>query len=906
MFYEAQRSGKLPETNRITWRGDSALGDKGGNTDLTGGWYDAGDYIKFTLPMSSAVTYLLWGLLRWPDAYVAAGQLDYVYDSVKWPLDYFLKCWDPTQMEFYAQVGKVSLDHDYWGRSEDMDMERPAYKVSRSGPGSDVAGQTATALAMGYLAFKERNMTYATTLLDAAKGLYDFAKNYRGFYSDTITDARDVYKSSMYEDELALAAVWLHKATGERTYLVDAETFVPMYTAWSLDWDGKIAAAQLALYEVTGKQTYRDQVEAFVTSYMPGGSVPYTPLGLAYRSQWGALRYAANVAMFALIAADDGINAAEYREWALSQIHYILGDNKYGMSYVIGYGDNYPLKPHHAGSSCPDRPASCTWNEFNSPAPNPQILYGALVGGPDQNDNYVDDRTDYVKNEVACDYNAGMQSAIAGIIHLRETNQLPEDAVTSTTSPPGQRSTLFPVTVTDSGPTTSTASPGSASSHNLSQVLEFSILFYEAQRSGDLPDTNRIPWRGDSALDDTVPGGWYDAGDHIKFTFPMSAAVTYLLLGVHAWKDAYVASSQLNNMYDSIRWPLDYFLNSWDPTKQELYVQVGKVSLDHAVWGRAEDMTMDRPAYKLSPSGPGSDAAAGTAAAMAIGAIVFQKEDPAYASRLLTAAAELYDFANTYTGIYTDTVTDSRDAYGSNDYNDELALAAVWLYKATRQQHYLTDARTHASKLSTSPWALDWSDKTAIVHLAMYEETQEEKYSDAIKTFMTSYLPGGSVAYTPCGLAWRLEWGPLRYTANVAMFALLAADAGFEPQTYRSWALGQIGYMLGENNAGRSYVVGYGSNYPVRPHHQNSACHPHPAVCDWSTFDDPAPNAHVLKGALVGGPGSKDNYVDDRTDYIQNEVACDYNSGFQSAIAGLLHLEITSQFPVSALNRCYP
>lgn len=65
-------------------------------------------------------------------------------------------------------------------------------------------------------------------------------------------------------------------------------------------------------------------------------------------------------------------------------------------------------------SSCPDRPASCTWNEFNSPAPNPQILYGALVGGPDQNDNYVDDRTDYVKNEVACDYNAGMQSAIAG------------------------------------------------------------------------------------------------------------------------------------------------------------------------------------------------------------------------------------------------------------------------------------------------------------------------------------------------------------------------------------------------------------------------------------------------------------------------------------------------------------
>ena len=41
LFYEAQRSGKLPSTNRINWRGDSALNDQGANgEDLTGGWYD--------------------------------------------------------------------------------------------------------------------------------------------------------------------------------------------------------------------------------------------------------------------------------------------------------------------------------------------------------------------------------------------------------------------------------------------------------------------------------------------------------------------------------------------------------------------------------------------------------------------------------------------------------------------------------------------------------------------------------------------------------------------------------------------------------------------------------------------------------------------------------------------------
>jgi hypothetical protein len=47
------------------------------------------------------------------------------------------------------------------------------------------------------------------------------------------------------------------------------------------------------------------------------------------------------------------------------------------------------------------------------PGPNPQILYGALVGGPDIDDNYEDIRDDYVRNEVALDYNAGFQSALA-------------------------------------------------------------------------------------------------------------------------------------------------------------------------------------------------------------------------------------------------------------------------------------------------------------------------------------------------------------------------------------------------------------------------------------------------------------------------------------------------------------
>jgi len=53
LFYEAQRSGKLPKDNRVDWRGDSAMEDgKDVGVDLTGGWYDAGDHVKFNFPMA--------------------------------------------------------------------------------------------------------------------------------------------------------------------------------------------------------------------------------------------------------------------------------------------------------------------------------------------------------------------------------------------------------------------------------------------------------------------------------------------------------------------------------------------------------------------------------------------------------------------------------------------------------------------------------------------------------------------------------------------------------------------------------------------------------------------------------------------------------------------------------------
>ena len=58
--------------------------------------------------------------------------------------------------------------------------------------------------------------------------------------------------------------------------------------------------------------------------------------------------------------------------------------------------------------------ATCTWDDYSNGNANPHTIYGALVGGPDVDGNFSDDRSNYQQNEVAMDYNAGFQATIAG------------------------------------------------------------------------------------------------------------------------------------------------------------------------------------------------------------------------------------------------------------------------------------------------------------------------------------------------------------------------------------------------------------------------------------------------------------------------------------------------------------
>jgi len=101
-----------------------------------------------------------------------------------------------------------------------------------------------------------------------------------------------------------------------------------------------------------------------------------------------------------------------YACWARKQANYILGDT--GRSFVVGYGVNPPGSYHHRGSSCFGPTAQCGFDlGFNSPKPNPNVLTGALVGGPGAQDGYVDSRENYMQAEVAVDFNAGFTGLLA-------------------------------------------------------------------------------------------------------------------------------------------------------------------------------------------------------------------------------------------------------------------------------------------------------------------------------------------------------------------------------------------------------------------------------------------------------------------------------------------------------------
>ena len=427
-FYLQQRTGDLPDNNPVIWRDDSALNDGADvGLDLAGGYLDAGDHVKFGLPMASTVFTIALGIYEYKSGFQKSGQLEEAIDAIKWGTDYFIKA-HPTPNEFYFQVGDGGADHAWWGSIEVIEnvMSRPSYKVTASQGGSAVAGATAAALTLTSIILEDSEPAYAATCLNHAIDLYNLA---RAAQSDDYYNsiAGGFYQSwSGFWDEIAATATLLYMKTGNSQYLTEAEEAAQNWNLqgqepyweyqWGHAWDDMHYIAQILLARITGKQEYIDSVERNLDWWMPSGGITYSPGGLAWLDSWGALRYAANTAFLAFMWVDSpyvtSSKVSSYLNFAETQINYALGDNPNSRSYICGFGTNPPVNPHH-------RTAHGSWaNSISTPAETRHILYGALVGGPDASDNYQDVRSDYVMNEVACDYNSGLVSALAKMTDL--------------------------------------------------------------------------------------------------------------------------------------------------------------------------------------------------------------------------------------------------------------------------------------------------------------------------------------------------------------------------------------------------------------------------------------------------------------------------------------------------------
>lgn len=150
-----------------------------------------------------------------------------------------------------VQVGDPTKDHKCWMRPEDGNLVRPSLKLDPTTPGSEVAAETAAAMAAASMVFRATDVAYADLLVTHAKQLFNFSDTYRASYSLSIPAVQDFYNSTGYGDELLWGATWLYYATGDNIYLayvtgVDGESFAEwgVFPSW-FSWDNKRPGVQV-------------------------------------------------------------------------------------------------------------------------------------------------------------------------------------------------------------------------------------------------------------------------------------------------------------------------------------------------------------------------------------------------------------------------------------------------------------------------------------------------------------------------------------------------------------------------------------------------------------------------------------------------------------------------------------
>jgi hypothetical protein len=406
IFYFAQMLGKKPDWNPLNFRGDSYLKDGSDvGIDLSASYSDCGDTLQFALANSFALYTLALQGLHYKEEYQRIGEWDRFLKILTRGTDWWIAA-HPEPYVLYAQVAEGTSNHQVWVMSEFGMEPRPTFKLTKDKPGSDLTGSVTATLALTSIIYRDINKTYSDLLLRHARELFDFTENYRGLWSDSIPSVKPFYTSSHHWDEEILAGLAMYWATGEKRYsdyaIQNSRTLVKMTLTWAMCHDDCSYTAVFLLWKLLKDKEAEDCLLRHFDHWL--NSVPKTPGGMSWLTGWASNRYNTATGFLMMMYLDSHPNPnpvlkEKYEKFALTQVNYILGNNPYQTSYLNGFGEKYFNKIHHRNCH------GSVSNNMSDPATNRHIC-GMLVGGPDIQDVFSDDITNFGQTESCMDTQA--------------------------------------------------------------------------------------------------------------------------------------------------------------------------------------------------------------------------------------------------------------------------------------------------------------------------------------------------------------------------------------------------------------------------------------------------------------------------------------------------------------------
>ena len=413
-FFDSNACGTGITDGPLTWRGDchtydaeASVGsldgslksivdpDGDGKVDVSGGWHDAGDHIKFNLTIGFGLSSLGMSEYFNEGIYAKAGAREHLEYEMRWGADYLMKT---TFLDDSGNVAAIAgtvadgnVDHGIWTSPEVQTYERPVYWLTASKNNSAVCGEMACGLLGTAYVLKDSDPDYSAKCIKYAKALIDFGTKNKG----NNCDGMSFYSTdSMCEDEMALASAWLYilGEGAEPTLTPNAGQYNGIYDYYLYSWDKVWQGYAAMMYKATGNNVFAEELKFELNNQGGLSEGTYNANG------WGASRYNCAKQMDSYILANGDADSS-YAKAAKYQIDTILGNNSTGYSFLIGYGDSWPTHIHH-------RAANPGGDGITS-AQNPEAKYtnyGMLVGGLDGS-GYEDHADRYQYTEGALDYN---------------------------------------------------------------------------------------------------------------------------------------------------------------------------------------------------------------------------------------------------------------------------------------------------------------------------------------------------------------------------------------------------------------------------------------------------------------------------------------------------------------------